>query len=154
MLQENAFHNLLFLLEKRRKRGEGPKQNKQEEREMEGGGGGVKGKKQRHQTTAGGWSLCGPICWQEGGEGYWAIQRQKIVSWCTWVYLTLSETQTDAQERTAEQEMHTPLTTVDTRTVGLFVSSLPFLGADIYIKVGPAPANENGFARLQQLCRH
>lgn len=38
MLQENAFHNLLFLLEKRRKRGEGPKQNKQEEREMEGGG--------------------------------------------------------------------------------------------------------------------
>lgn len=33
MPQENAFHNLLFLLEKRRKRGEGHKQNKQERSE-------------------------------------------------------------------------------------------------------------------------
>lgn len=47
MPQENAFHNLLFLLEKRRKRGEGHKQNKQERSERrreesaraEGGGG-------------------------------------------------------------------------------------------------------------------
>lgn len=49
MPQENAFHNLLFLLEKRRKRGEGHKQNKQERSERrreesaraEGGGGQV-----------------------------------------------------------------------------------------------------------------
>lgn len=33
MPQQNAFHNLLFLLEKRRKRGEGHKQNKQERSE-------------------------------------------------------------------------------------------------------------------------
>lgn len=46
MPQENAFHNLLFLLEKRRKRGEGHKQNKQERserrRERESGEGGEK----------------------------------------------------------------------------------------------------------------
>lgn len=46
MPQENAFHNLLFLLEKRRKRGEGHKQNKQERserrRECESGEGGEK----------------------------------------------------------------------------------------------------------------
>lgn len=89
MPQENVFHNLLFLLEKRRKRGEGT-QTKQtrEEREMVGS--------KRKWVTSGVYcwrSLCGPIFWQKGGEGYWETQRHKTVHRCSWVYLTLVETE-------------------------------------------------------------
>lgn len=70
------------------------KTNKKDERDWERGnaGGGV-----RKWVTPGErcwWRLCGPILWQEGGEGYWEIQKQKIVRWCSWVYLTLVQTQT------------------------------------------------------------
>lgn len=96
MPQENAFHNLLFLLEKRRKRGEGHKQNKQErsERRREESARAEGGGDRWHKASWCWWSLCGPVFWQEGGEGYGDTRRQKMVCWCSWVYLTLLETRT------------------------------------------------------------
>lgn len=67
MPQENVFHNLLFLLEKRRKTGEGHtnKTNKEEKRrwrEEEGRtGGGRKRKPVTPERALMGEALCGPI---------------------------------------------------------------------------------------------
>lgn len=69
MPQENAFHNLLFLLEKRRKRGEGHKQNKQERRREIERGSGVEGWGEKMSDT--GRMLLVKLAWSNLVTGGW-----------------------------------------------------------------------------------